>query len=164
MLFRSAAKASAAASAAVAEASAKSAQAAKSQAVAARSNANAAKVRLEQLRNPRAEDLALLDSQVETARIRLEQATKREDEQRVVEAQLEAAQVSLGQALDPARPEQVRTAQVNLDVAKATLANLTEAPVRAEDLETARLAWESADKAYDASGETLRVEIGRAHV
>ena len=76
---------------------------------------------------------------------------------RVVEAQLEAAQVSLGQALDTARPEQVRTAQVNLDVAKATLANLTEAPVRAEDLETARLAWESADKAYDASGETLRV-------
>lgn len=152
-----AAKASATASSAVAEASAKSAQAARSQAVAARSNANAAKVRLEQLRNPRAEDLALLDSQVETARIRLEQATKRDDEQRVVEAQLEAAQISLGQALDPARPEQVRTAQVNLDVAKATLANLTEAPVRAEDLETARLAWESADKAYGASNETLRV-------
>ena len=47
--------------------------------------------------------------------------------------------------------------QVQLDVAKATLANLTEAPVRAEDLETVRLAWESAEKAYDTSGETLRV-------
>ena len=152
-----AARASAAAAAAVAEASGKSAQAAKSQAVAARANANAAKLRLEQLRNPRAEDLALLDSQVESARIRLEQATKREDEQRIVEAQLESAQIALGQALDPARPEQVRAVQVQLDVAKATLANLTEAPVRAEDLETVRLAWESADKAYDTSGETLRV-------
>ena len=151
------ARSSAAASASVAQASAKSAEAAKAQAQAARANANAAKVRLDQIRNPRAEDLALLDSQVETARIRLEQASKRDDEQRVVEAQLEAAQVALGQALDPARPEQVRTAQVQLDVAKATLVNLTEAPVRAEDLETARLAWESADKAYLASGDTLRV-------
>lgn len=152
-----AARASAAASAAVAQAGAKSAEAAQAQAQAARANANAAKVRLEQVRNPRPEDLALLDSQVEQARIRLQQASKREDEQRVVEAQLEAAQVALGQALDPARPEQARAVQVNLDVAKATLANLVEAPVRAEDLETVRLAWEAADKAYQASGDTLRV-------
>ncbi|NBT96112.1 MAG: HlyD family efflux transporter periplasmic adaptor subunit, partial [Chloroflexi bacterium] len=53
--------------------------------------------------------------------------------------------------------EQLRAAQAQLDVAKATLSNLTEAPVRAEDLESIRLAYESADKAYEASGESLRI-------
>ena len=130
---------------------------ARSQANAARAQANAAKVRLDQLRNPRPEDLALLESQVETAKIRLAQASQRDDEIRVVQAQVEAARLALQQAQDPARPEQLRAVQAQLDVAKATLSNLTEAPVRAEDLESIRLAYESADKAYDATGESLRI-------
>ncbi|NDF37676.1 MAG: biotin/lipoyl-binding protein, partial [Proteobacteria bacterium] len=133
------------------------ASAARNQANAARAQANAAKVRLDQLKNPRPEDLALLESQVETAKIRLSQASQRDEEIRVVQAQVEAARLALQQAQDPARPEQLRAAQAQLDVAKATLSNLTEAPVRAEDLESIRLAYESADKAYEASGESLRI-------
>ena len=130
---------------------------ARNQANAARAQANAAKVRLDQLKNPRPEDLALLESQVETAKIRLSQASQRDEEIRVVQAQVEAARLALQQAQDPARPEQLRAAQAQLDVAKATLSNLTEAPVRAEDLESIRLAYESADKAYEASGDSLRI-------
>jgi HAE1 family hydrophobic/amphiphilic exporter-1 len=130
-------------------------QAAQQQASAAVAQAVTARLRLEQLRNPRPEDLTLLDAQVNLARVRVSQAESRDEELKIATTQVELARVSLQQALDGNRPEAVRAAQAALDQAQTALENLTTMPVRAEDLASAKAAWEAADAGWRAAEAAL---------
>jgi RND family efflux transporter MFP subunit len=130
-------------------------QAAQQQQAAAAAQASAARVRVEQLKNPRPEDLTLLQSQVNLAKIRLAQAQSRDEEIKVAAAQVETAKVGLQQAVDGNRPESIRAAQAALDQAETALSQISTMPVRAEDIEVARLAWEGADAAYRSAQDVL---------
>jgi hydrophobic/amphiphilic exporter-1 (mainly G- bacteria), HAE1 family len=130
-------------------------QGAQEQAQAAAAQAQAAQLRLEQVRNPRAEDVTLVQAQANLAQIRLAQAQSRDEEIRIAVSQVEAARVGLQQALDGNRPEAIRAAQAALDQAQTALANITDMPVRNEDLQIAKLAWEGADAGWRSAQNVL---------
>jgi RND family efflux transporter MFP subunit len=130
-------------------------QAAQQTAAAAQAQAQAARIRVEQLKNPRPEDLTLLQSQVNLARIKLAQAQSRDEEIKIAAAQVETAKVGLQQATDANRPEAIRAAQAALDQAQTALTQISTMPVRAEDIDAARIAWEAADAAWNSSQDLL---------
>jgi RND family efflux transporter MFP subunit len=131
------------------------AQAAQQQAAAAAAQAAAARTRVEQALHPRAEDLAFLESQVRLAQIRLAQAQSQDEAVQIAAAQAEVARVALQQAQEGSRPEQVRAAQAALDQAETALAQLTTQPVRAEDVNVARLNVEAATAALESAQEAF---------
>ena len=136
------------------EAAQQQANAAQQQAIAAAAQAATARIRLEQLLNPRPEDLALLESQVAVARVRLAQAQSRDEELKLAQTQVELARVALQQAQDGNRPEAIRAAQAQLDTARTALTQMEDKPVREEDIEVARLNVEAAKSAWRAAQDT----------
>ncbi|HEX2513083.1 MAG TPA: efflux RND transporter permease subunit, partial [Chloroflexota bacterium] len=136
------------------EAAQQQANAAQQQAIAGAAQAATARIRLEQLLNPRPEDLALLESQVAVARVRLAQAQSRDEELKLAQTQVELARVALQQAQDGNRPEAIRAAQAQLDTARTALTQMEDKPVREEDIEVARLNVEAAESAWRAAQDT----------
>jgi HAE1 family hydrophobic/amphiphilic exporter-1 len=141
------------------QAAQQSADAAQQQANAAAAQAATASIRLEALKNPRPEDLALLQSQVDLARVQLAQAQSQDEAVAQAQNQVEQARVALQQAQDGNRPEAIRAAQAQLDTAQSALTQLQDKPVREEDIEVARLnveaaeaAWRTAQEAADKAG------------
>jgi RND family efflux transporter MFP subunit len=141
------------------QAAQQSADAAQQQAAAAAAQAATANIRLEALRNPRPEDLAVLQSQVALARVQLDQAQSQDEVVAQAQNQVEQARVALQQAQEGNRPEAIRAAQAQLDTAQSALTQLQDKPVREEDIEVARLnveaaeaAWRTAQEAADKAG------------
>ncbi|HEX2034529.1 MAG TPA: efflux RND transporter permease subunit [Chloroflexota bacterium] len=130
-------------------------QAAQQQAAAAQAQVATARIRLEQLRNPRAEDLSLLQSQLAVARINLARAQTSDEAVKLAASQVETARAALEEAQRGARPEAIQAAQSALDQAQTALANITQQPVRAEDVEAARLAYEGAEAAWRTAQDVL---------
>jgi hydrophobic/amphiphilic exporter-1 (mainly G- bacteria), HAE1 family len=126
-------------------------KAASEQANAAQASAAAARSRVGALTNPRGEDVQLLQGQINLAKIRLAQSQSRDEEMKIAQTQVELARVQLDQAEDGNRPEAIKAAQIALDLAQTTLDNLTQMPVRAEDLSIAKMNIESAEAGYKAA-------------
>ena len=124
-----------------------------------------AKVRLAQLESGgRDEDVAAAEAQLEVARTRLAQvdAGARAEERKradavvsAAKAQVAAAENRLAQVQAGPRAGDLGAARAVADQAQTRLDQVREGTPRAEDIAQARLAWEAADAAYVASGQTV---------
>ena len=144
------------------QAAQQSADAAAQQATAAAAQAATASIRLEALKNPRPEDLALLQSQVDLARVQLAQAQSQDEAIAQAQNQVEQARVALQQAQEGNRPEAVRAARAQLDTTQTALTQLQDKPVREEDIQVARLNIEAADAAWRTAQEAAE-KAGNAY-
>ena len=132
---------------------------------AAQATLDVAKVRLAQLEaGGRDEDVAAAQAQLEVARTRLMQldAGARTEERKradavvaAAKAQVAAAENRLAQVQAGPRAGDLGAARAVADQAQTRLDQMRDGTPRAEDVAQARLAWEAADAAYVAAGQTV---------
>jgi HlyD family secretion protein len=124
-----------------------------------------AKIRLAQLEaGGRDEDVTVAEAQLEVARTRLAQldAGARAEERKRADAvvagaraQVAAAENRLAQVQAGPRAGDIGAARAVADQAQTRLDQVRDGTPRSEDVAQARLAWEAADAAYVASGQTV---------